>query len=227
MRSTGASVSLNLQSCGISVDEAMEKVRAWPDKLTDEQYNTLCQTVTRRLGREVQTKPAMALDEQKRLAKQFACAGASSYVRKAKEQEREAEREALPTERQMMNLLGQRGLPQEGPAATIANQVHRANQMQLEEREERRLMCAKDLRLQELSGAYDLFPKSRKPGLILTRDPNNRGATNMAVFEREKQCLVRLGATDASADRFLIATAAELCRQLAQGMNSGDDSDDE
>ena len=202
----------------------MEKVRAWPDKLTDEQYNTLCQTVTRRLGREVQTKPAMALDEQKRLAKRFACAAASSYVKKAKEQEREAEREALPTERQMMNLLGQRGLPQEGPAATITNQVHRANQMQLEER---RLMCAKDLRLQELSGAYDLFPKSGKPGLILTRDPNNRGATNMAVFEREKQCLVRLGATDASADRFLIATAAELCRQLAQGMDSDDDEDDE
>ena len=78
MRSTGASVSLNLQSCGISVDEAMEKVRAWPDKLTDEQYNTLCQTVTHRLGREVQTKPAMALDEQKRLAKQFACARAQA-----------------------------------------------------------------------------------------------------------------------------------------------------
>ena len=64
-------------------------------------------------------------------------------------------------------------------------------------------------------------------GLILTRDPNNRGATNTAVFAREKECLVRLGATDASADRFLIALVADLRWQLAQGMNSDDDASDD
>ena len=69
-------------------------------------------------------------------------------------------------------------------------------------------MCKRSL----LLWSIQLVPEweTGKPGFILTHDPNNRGATNMTVFEREKKCLVRLGATptDASADRFLNATAA-------------------
>jgi len=158
----------------------------------------------------MQEEPAMGLHEQKRKAKDLASAGASRLVNQGKEKEREAERKALPTNKQLINLLGKRDLPQD-PAADVANQVCTANQMQMEKRH---LMRAKDLRLRAYPGAYDLCPPRGKPGLILARDPNKHGATNWTVFKKEKKCLVDLGATEASANEFLRATADNLRREL-------------
>ena len=207
------------------VDEAMKKVQSWTAKLTDGQYTTLRKTVESRLRQAVKQNPDMDLSERKKRARKFACEGASKCVDEVKEQEREAERKALPTEGQMMNFLGCMGLPQEGPAATITDQVASENRMELEEKF---LMRAKEARLQEYARAYDLFPKGKdkkgKNGLILTRDPN-RGAINRSVFDKEKECLVRLGAIAAKAERFLNITVAELRRQLDNGGFSDDESD--
>ena len=198
------------------LNRVLTKIGAWATvNWSSSQSDEISRTAHAALQIAMRQNQNLTASQLKKAIEKEANKKAYFINQKQQEQERAAQRRALPGETELATVLAAANLPAEGPGGMVAAQVHQQNQAAAIQYESSLLDRVIAQRSSTFPDAYRLY-RGRKPGLVLTKEPH-KGLTNTQVRLKEIEYLTNNGVLLVWATQKIDEIITGLKLQLADG----------